>query len=87
MRAPDASWVSDEKASGLTAKQPRGFPPICPEFVIELRSPSDRLPEFQAKMREWISNGAELAWLIDPERQMVEVYRTGRGFAGPAWKA
>jgi Uma2 family endonuclease len=77
MRAPDACWVSDAKADGLTAKQRRGFPPICPEFVIELRSPSDRLPELQAKMREWISNGAELAWLIDPERQMVEVYRPG----------
>ena len=77
MRAPDAAWVSFPRWKALTPAQRRSFPPICPEFIIELRSPSDRLPELQAKMREWISNGAELAWLIDPERQMVEVYRPG----------
>ena len=77
MRAPDAAWVSSPRWNALTPKQLDSFPPVCPEFIIELRSPSDRLPELQAKMREWISNGAELAWLIDPERQMVEVYRPG----------
>ena len=77
MRAPDAAWVSNAKANALTATQRRGFPPICPEFIVELLSPSDRLADLQLKMQEWIANGAELAWLIDPERQVVEVYRPG----------
>ena len=77
MRAPDAGWVSDAKIKALTSKQRRGFSPICPELIVELRSPSDRLPDLQAKMHEWIANGAELAWLIDSERQVVEIYRPG----------
>lgn len=51
---------------------------MCPEFVIELRSPSDRLATLQEKMQAWIANGAELAWLIDPQRKAVEIYRPGR---------
>ncbi len=77
MRSPDASWVSWTQWNGLTREQKRGFAPICPDFVIELRSPSDRLADLQAKMHEWVANGAELAWLVDPERQAVEVYRPG----------
>jgi Uma2 family endonuclease len=75
MRAPDAAWVSIEKAQSLTAQQAEGFAPFVPDFLIELRSPSDRLSDAQAKMEEWIANGVELAWLIDPQRRVVEVYR------------
>lgn len=78
MRSPDAAFISWPRWSSLTREQQRGFAPICPEFVIELRSPSDRLPDLQAKMGEWLRNGAELAWLIDPDVQRVEVYRPGR---------
>jgi Uma2 family endonuclease len=78
MRSPDASWVSWSRWNALTREQQKRFAPICPEFVIELRSESDRLEDLRAKMGEWIANGAELAWLIDPERQTVEVYRPGR---------
>ena len=77
MRSPDASFLSWTKWNLLSKEQTRGFAPVCPEFVIELRSPSDRLQELQAKMAQWTENGAELAWLIDPERKVVEVYRPG----------
>ena len=58
--------------------QKRGFPPICPDFFVELRSPSDRLSGLQAKMREWMANGAKLGWLIDPEARTVYIYRPGQ---------
>jgi Uma2 family endonuclease len=75
VRSPDASWISWPKWNALTAEQVRGFSPICPEFVVELRSPGDSLQALRRKMQHWIANGAELAWLIDPERKIVEVYR------------
>ncbi len=76
MRSPDASFVSWSRWNGLTREeQQHGFAPIGPEFVIELRSPSDRLSDLQRKMGEWLRNGAALAWLIDPERRVVEVCR------------
>jgi Uma2 family endonuclease len=78
MRSPDAAWIAWPRWNALTKEEQDRFAPICPEFVIELRSPSDSLPELQAKMRLWIANGAELAWLVDPSRKMVEVYRPGR---------
>ena len=78
MRCPDAAWVQRSRWDALTEEQKDGFSPICPAFVIELRSESDRLPELQNKMREWVENGSELAWLIDPSRKAVEVYRPGR---------
>ena len=77
MRSPDASWTRWSRWNALTREQQRTFAPICPEFVIELRSPSDRLSDLQTKMGEWLRNGAALAWLIDPERRVVEVYRSG----------
>ncbi len=78
MRSPDAAAVARELWHALPAEQRRsGFALLCPQFVIELRSPSDRLPDLQAKMGEWLRNGTELAWLIDPERQTVEIYRPG----------
>lgn len=76
-RAPDAAWISRRRLSAFDAAQIRRFLRVCPEFVIELRSPSDRLRTLRAKMREWVANGAELAWMIDPERRSVEVFRPG----------
>jgi Uma2 family endonuclease len=78
MRSPDAAWIAWPRWNALTEKQKEEFSPICPEFVIELRSPSDRLTELQAKMQMWVANGARVAWLVDPERKTVEVYRPGR---------
>ena len=77
MRAADAAWVSRERWETLNAKQQRSYAPICPEFVIEVRSERDSLRELQTKMRMWLANGAELAWLIDPQRKVVEVYWPG----------
>ncbi|OAB63454.1 hypothetical protein AY599_17250 [Leptolyngbya valderiana BDU 20041] len=77
IRSPDAAWVSRSRWDALTSEQRRGFPPLCPDFVIELRSGSDRLPPLQAKMQEYLDNGTGLGWLIDPQRQQVEIYRDG----------
>lgn len=77
MLGPDAAWVQASRWDALSERDKDRFSPICPEFIVELRSPSDRLPELEAKMEQWIANGAELAWLIDPERQVVAVYRPG----------
>jgi Uma2 family endonuclease len=75
VRSADAAWVSFKQWDALTAEQRNSFAPICPEFVIEVRSASDRLTALQEKMEAWIANGVELAWLIDPQRKVVEVYR------------
>jgi Uma2 family endonuclease len=77
-RSPDASWISREHWEALTPQQRKGFVPLCPDFVVELRSESDSLPKLQAKMREYIDNGARLGWLIDPQNRRVEIYRAGR---------
>ncbi|MEG4912820.1 Uma2 family endonuclease [Microcoleus sp. B7-D4] len=74
-RSPDASWVSRTRWEALTPKQRQGFVPLCPDFVVELRSASDSLSTLQTKMREYIDNGARLGWLIDPQNQRVEIYR------------
>lgn len=74
-RSPDASWTSKDRIAGLSRKEKRGFPPLCPDFVIELRSPSDSLRGLRAKMREWIEQGAQLGWLINPDIKTVEIYR------------
>src|SRR5262249_13348962 len=74
-RAPDVSWVRNERWSSLTEKQQEQFPPLCPDFVAELRSPSDRLSQLQVKMEEYIANGAQLGWLIDPIERKVHIYR------------
>ena len=77
MRAADAAWVALPRWQALTDAQQSRFAPLCPDFIIELRSPSDRLPELQTKMLQWIANGAQLAWLIDPLDRSVSVYRPG----------
>lgn len=77
-RSPDVAWVSRDRWDALTLEQKRKFPPLCPDFVIELRSESDSLQTLQAKMQEYIENGARLGWLIDPKNQRVEIYRPGQ---------
>lgn len=77
-RSPDASWVKRERWDALTEKQQEGTGPLCPDFVAELRSPSDRLSVLQEKMQEYIDNGARLGWLIDPIEKCVHVYRPGQ---------
>ncbi|MEG3847056.1 Uma2 family endonuclease [Microcoleus sp. herbarium7] len=74
-RSPDASWVSRERLEALTPKERKGFVPLCPDFVVELRSASDSLSTLQEKMREYRENGARLGWLIDPQNRRVEIYR------------
>ncbi|MEG3981326.1 Uma2 family endonuclease [Microcoleus sp. T3B2] len=74
-RSPDASWVSRTRWEALTPKQRQGFVPLCPDFVVELRSASDSLSTLQAKMREYMDSGARLGWLIDPQNRQVEIYR------------
>jgi len=78
VRAPDAAWLSTEKWSSLTPEQQGKFIPFCPEFVVELRSPSDSLTELEQKMADWMANGAQLAWLIDPFRKLAVIYRPGQ---------
>ena len=74
MRAPDAAWVRKERWERLTSEEQEKFPPLTPDFVIEIRSRSDSLEELQNKMQEWIENGCRLAWLIDPLEQKAYVY-------------
>lgn len=74
-RSPDASWVKRERLAGLSAEQKKKFLPLCPDFVIELRSPSDPFPKVQAKIDEYLENGAILGWLVDPEERKVHVYQ------------
>ena len=75
IRSPDASWVVQERLDALTDRQRSRFLPLCPDFVVELRSPTDSLPVLQDKMREYVENGAGLGWLIDPLRREVFVCR------------
>jgi Uma2 family endonuclease len=75
VRSPDASWISKERWERLTREEQEKFPPLCPDFVIELRSKHDNLPELQNKMKDWMNNGCQLAWLIDPENQQVFIYK------------
>ncbi|HJZ95116.1 MAG TPA: Uma2 family endonuclease [Candidatus Solibacter sp.] len=77
-RGPDAAWVDKGRLANLTKEQKRKFFYLCPDFVIELTSPSDRLNKVQAKMVEWIANGAALGWLIDADKRTVYIYRPGR---------
>lgn len=77
-RAPDVAWVSKVRWNALSAAQRRKFPPLCPDFVIELRSPTDTLAAQQAKLEEYLACGAGLGWLIDADERCVYVYRPGR---------
>ncbi|MEC4814579.1 MAG: Uma2 family endonuclease [Scytonema sp. PMC 1069.18] len=77
-RSPDVAWVTLEKWESLTPPQRQKFPPLAPDFVVELRSTTDDLETLQAKMQEYINNGVRLGWLIDPQNQQVEIYRQGQ---------
>lgn len=74
-RSPDVSWIRKERLAALTPEQRQGFWPICPDFVAEIRSPTDTLPALQEKMEEYRDNGARLGWLIDPRPHHIYVYR------------
>ena len=76
-RSPDVAWVKRSRLAALTPEQKQRFLPLCPDFVIELRSPSDPLSILQEKMEEYLANGAQLGWLIDPVERQVYVYRPG----------
>ena len=76
--SPAAAWAFDEALRRLTAKQKKGFLPLCPEFVVEVRSSTDSLAQAKQKMELWIANGAYLAWLIDGDARTVYVYRKNR---------
>lgn len=73
-RSPDASWIELSKWNSLSAEQKTKFAPICPDFVVELKSPSDRLEVLQDKMQEYLDNGASLGWLIDRPNRKVYIY-------------
>ncbi len=77
-RSPDASWVRLDRWEALTSAEQEAFPPLCPDFVVELRSPTDNLKKLQAKMQEYLEQGAQLGWLIDPKTKQVEIYRLGQ---------
>ncbi|MBF2078830.1 MAG: Uma2 family endonuclease [Synechococcales cyanobacterium T60_A2020_003] len=74
-RSPDASWVRRDRWDALTPEQQERFVPLCPDFVVELLSPSDSLERTRAKMVEYIDNGAQLGWLINRQQRQVEIYR------------
>ncbi len=74
-RSPDLAWVRRSRWEALTAEEREEFPPLCPDFVVELRSRTDDLGTLHAKMAEYIANGAELGWLIDPQERRLYIYR------------
>ena len=75
VRSPDASWIRLEHWESLSPEQRRKFPPLAPDFVVELKSANDSLEEAQAKMREYRDNGVRLGWLINPQDKQVEIHR------------
>ncbi len=77
-KSPDAAWIPLEKWNGLTPEERQGFVPLCPDFVIELRSKSDNLKVLQEKMQEYLENGTQLGWLINRQDRQVEIYRQGQ---------
>ena len=77
-RSPDAAWIKKEHWEALTPEQKRKFPPIAPDFVIELRSATDNIETLRSKMQEYMDAGVKLGWLINPQQQQVEIYRLGK---------
>ena len=75
MRSPDIAWITNERLQTISDRDWNRFLPLCPDFVLELRSPSDRLRRLQEKMAEYIANGARLGWLLDPVEKDVHIYR------------
>lgn len=79
IRSPDAAWIRQEPWDALTPEEKQSFVPLCPDFVVELRSHSDSRADLQAKMQEYLANGIRLGWLIDPKTKQVEIYRPDQG--------
>lgn len=77
-RAPDTAWVRQSRWEALTPEQRKSFAPLCPDFVLELASETDDIEILQAKMQEYLENGCDLGWLIDPRTRQVEIYRPNR---------
>ncbi|MEB3148846.1 MAG: Uma2 family endonuclease [Sphaerospermopsis sp.] len=77
-RSPDVSWVEKSRWDALSKQEREKFIPLCPDFVIEIMSPSDNLKKLQNKMQEYIENGCRLGWLINRKKQEVEIYRPGK---------
>jgi len=77
-RSPDVAWVHQDRWDSLSPEEKEKFPPIAPDFVLELLSPTDSLKELQEKMQEYISNGVKLGWLLDRKTRRVEIYRPGQ---------
>jgi Uma2 family endonuclease len=77
-RGPDAAWISASRLEQFSEQEVRKFLHLCPDFVVELVSPSDRISKVKAKMREWMDNGVVLGWLIDADHRTIHVYRPGR---------
>ena len=77
-RSPDSSWISLDRWNSLSADDRSGFARICPDFVVELRSPSDSRAVLESKMQEYMANGSKLGWLIDPSTKTVMIYRLGQ---------
>lgn len=77
-RAPDASWLERDRWEALSVDDRRKFLPLCPDFLVEVLSPTDSLAETRRKMEEYKENGARLGWLINPRRRQVEIYRLGQ---------
>lgn len=76
MRSPDAAWIVRTRLAALSPDEQDRFLPMCPDFALELRSPSDSLPSLLGKLEEYVENGARLAWLIDPLERRVHIYRS-----------
>lgn len=76
-KSPDAAWVELSRWESLTPEDRKKFPPLAPDFVVELRSETERLPDLQTKMQEYRDNGVRLGWLINPQQQQIEIYRLG----------
>ncbi|MBO1072487.1 MAG: Uma2 family endonuclease [Dolichospermum sp. DEX189] len=77
-RSPDAAWIKKERWEALTPEQKSKFPPIAPDFVIELRSATDDLKTLRQKMQEYMDAGVQMGWLINPQQQQIEIYRLGK---------
>lgn len=75
IRSPDVSWIKNERWQKLTREERQKFAPICPDFLVELKSASDEIEDLQSKMQEYLENGLKLGWLIDPESQNIYIYK------------
>ena len=77
LKAPDVSWIQNDRWNALSEDEQKSFAPLCPDFALELRSPGDTLVSVQRKMQEYLENGARLGWLIDPINKQIHIYRPG----------